>query len=485
MTDGIFHCNADRIWKKETQTMFTRDHATFYSSTNCLATKEEENHLMYKRISTRRVQGLAFTALLSIGGIVPTTAQAQIANGSFETDKYAGWTLFEGAPPAGSFGAAAGTWGIASDGQTIVFGESVFDLFNGIFVNVITPGLPITYAATDRTKVAIQLQRFAQTHRMFQTVTLDPATTTLFWDMQYTNHHGSFVPNEQDIQITIRNPATDAVLATVFATTQGVDPQSVAVMTPFSADISAFAASTVRISVDLNVRADTTDFNLDFDSIDAAFDNFRIDNFPGDDDADGVFDDVDNCPITANTGQEDIDSDGVGDACDNCGTLHNPGQEDLSGNGIGDLCDTFAEGDLYLLSHNFPVGSQNPPSLAVKAIVRIDPVTGFKAVLHVFAPAEINAHFTYDPCRNRLVTKEWFAQSFLLLDIQGNTTELPYDWPPGVTRKVIRWAPTGDGRLYMYTNGEGFVGYVDACGQAHDLFAGAIWNAFYAASDSP
>jgi len=56
-------------------------------------------------------------------------------------------------------------------------------------------------------------------------------------------------------------------------------------------------------------------------------------------DGDGVCNDVDNCLLTANPGQEDLDGDGIGDACDNCVTIANPGQLDSDSDGIGDACD--------------------------------------------------------------------------------------------------------------------------------------------------
>lgn len=71
-----------------------------------------------------------------------------------------------------------------------------------------------------------------------------------------------------------------------------------------------------------------------------------------DSDGDGLLDDEDNCPSTANSAQADIDGDGIGDTCDddmdgddipnaldNCPTEPNPRQEDSDGDGIGDVCD--------------------------------------------------------------------------------------------------------------------------------------------------
>lgn len=70
-----------------------------------------------------------------------------------------------------------------------------------------------------------------------------------------------------------------------------------------------------------------------------------IEILPLDTDGDGVADDVDNCPVTANPDQADADVDGVGDACDNCPETANTDQQDTDGNGIGDACEAVTDTD--------------------------------------------------------------------------------------------------------------------------------------------
>ena len=92
-------------------------------------------------------------------------------------------------------------------------------------------------------------------------------------------------------------------------------------------------------------------------------------NVPVDSDGDGVADNTDNCPATANTNQTDNDQDGLGDACDgdddndlasddidNCPLVANASQGDADGDGLGDACDADLDND------GFANGSDNCPS---------------------------------------------------------------------------------------------------------------------------
>lgn len=199
----------------------------------------------------------------------PTDSQIQdgasataLVNGSFETGDYTGWTLFENSGVPG-----LGTWGIASDGQTINLEDLIFDFFDGIDVPQYSQGLPHTYTATNGNYLALQLQNDSETHRLSQDMTVPtcPTRTILSWDMEYNNLAGIFGP-DQILSVYIRDVDTDTILKTLFQTIEGINPQSIP-MTAFSADISEFAGMTVRLDVEMQV------YEFFFD---AAFDNFKV-----------------------------------------------------------------------------------------------------------------------------------------------------------------------------------------------------------------
>jgi ELWxxDGT repeat protein len=184
-----------------------------------------------------------------------------IVNGSFEMGDYTGWILLED-----SGYADLGTWGIAQDGDVINYGDITYDFCDGVWVQQSSPGLPITYNATDGSYLAYQLQNNPENHRMYQDITLSPSATNLTWDMWYGNWENEFDPDYQYLAVNIRDPLDDSILETLFKTEGGVDPQSIN-MTSFSRDISAYAGTTVRLDIEMMVQ----DFYFD-----AAFDNFAI-----------------------------------------------------------------------------------------------------------------------------------------------------------------------------------------------------------------
>jgi len=98
--------------------------------------------------------------------------------------------------------------------------------------------------------------------------------------------------------------------------------------------------SLVAIIALVSVTACGTVFGLDDVSIhyeDAAID-VPPDVLRVDSDNDGLYDSDDNCPTTANPGQEDVDGDDTGDVCDLCPSAPDI-QHDEDGDGVGDLCD--------------------------------------------------------------------------------------------------------------------------------------------------
>lgn len=192
------------------------------------------------------------------------TIENFLINGSFETADYTGWILREN-----SGNPVFGIWGIGSDGDVLVNGNTFFDFHDGIEVVWEDTGCntpPLNLSATDGVNVSFLLVNGPENHRIFQDVFIPAGATTLSWDMMYQNENISFDPNSQFLAINVRDPATDAILSTLFKTTEGVDPPSIP-MTGFSANLSPFAGQTVRIDVEMQVQTFC---------FEAVFDNFAL-----------------------------------------------------------------------------------------------------------------------------------------------------------------------------------------------------------------
>lgn len=104
-----------------------------------------------------------------------------------------------------------------------------------------------------------------------------------------------------------------------------------------------------KYTIQITGKSDGEEKGMHFSGYNVALDILSYD--PEDDDADGILEKSDNCPVTKNADQVDMDSDGVGDVCDNCPTMANFFQEDIfpldgpegAGNGIGDACEAIPD----------------------------------------------------------------------------------------------------------------------------------------------
>jgi len=100
-------------------------------------------------------------------------------------------------------------------------------------------------------------------------------------------------------------------------------------------------------SVGFDIVENMLDNQVTLDDADGDITSAEYKEPPPDDDGDGIFNDLDNCPNTYNPEQEDQDADEVGDVCDNCVFDFNPDQIDSDGNGIGDICEI----DRHIIAH--------------------------------------------------------------------------------------------------------------------------------------
>ena len=178
-------------------------------------------------------------------------------NPSFELPSYQGWTVTS---------TSDGQWLLVNSGTTLHAGDVMFDYADEQNEELTSIGLPYTVTSTNGTVVAVQQQSNPGIHRIYQDFTVPRTATSLTWDMYYKNTFNKFVVDSQYIAINIRKPADDSVIATLYKTKVG-DPLVLAGMTPFSADLSAYAGHDIRFDIETNIQ---------WSWIDVALDNFKI-----------------------------------------------------------------------------------------------------------------------------------------------------------------------------------------------------------------
>gem|GEM_PF-513094 len=143
--------------------------------------------------------------------------------------------------------------------HTLASGAQFFDYADNRMENQYSPGLPMSFFPTDGQKLAVFLVNCGSTHYMYQNITLPSSgPINLGLDMKYTNHYASGFSSNQFIAIELRNPSTNAIIATLFKTNPGA-PQSTP-MTHYNFDLSAYAGQQVRLQV---VDATINNFYLD------------------------------------------------------------------------------------------------------------------------------------------------------------------------------------------------------------------------------
>lgn len=178
-------------------------------------------------------------------------------NGSFETNDYSGWILLEdsGIPDNGIFG-------LESSGNGVIDGNDYFDFYDG--VNITYSCFPMPAFTATGSMYGFNGQNSSENHRMYQDITLSATAENLEFDIAYET--SEFDAANQYLAVHVRNATTDAIIETLFKTTDGVDPLSQP-QTTFSFDVSAYAGTTVRFDFE---------FQVQFTCFYIQYDNFNI-----------------------------------------------------------------------------------------------------------------------------------------------------------------------------------------------------------------
>jgi hypothetical protein len=183
---------------------------------------------------------------------LPSIANADIVNGSFESEGYAGWTLADNAVNE-TFATAA----IVEGEVRIEMGSTLLDHADDVSVSNYSSGLPFVPHPTDGRFQALLLQNGPATTWLSQIVNV-PANGQLTFDVAYHNWDVAFSA-DQMLQLQILDTDSDAVLATVFRSAGALEMP----MSHQAIDLGAFSGMTVRLQFELVAHNNFFDVQLD------------------------------------------------------------------------------------------------------------------------------------------------------------------------------------------------------------------------------
>ncbi|CAN5852837.1 hypothetical protein BH11MYX3_BH11MYX3_04430 [soil metagenome] len=189
------------------------------------------------------------SVVCSLSGI----AQADVVNGGFEAPNFDSWaiTKLSDAP-------SAATVGLVRRGESVTIGEPVYDFADHRAIANYSAGLPFIGAPTEGDRHVLVLQNEPATTRIAQTIDI-PTDAELSWDLAY--HNWAAFSASQQIRVTLRDPASDAVIATLLES-QDVMPVD-GPMTHYTADLTPHTGRRLRLAFEVIAHDSFLDVQLD------------------------------------------------------------------------------------------------------------------------------------------------------------------------------------------------------------------------------
>jgi len=171
-----------------------------------------------------------------------------ITNGGFETGDYTGWTL---TGPVGD----SSIWGILNTGDSLNGTTgTIFNFNTGNSPGLAMNGANVTANGGSGNFVAMHhTQNSTLWWGMYQDFLLSSNALTIDWDMLWLNQHSTWDAS-QTMSVLLKDAVTGLTLETLYST-NAAEVLSQNPMAHYSADISSYVGSNVRLQVEGTINS--------------------------------------------------------------------------------------------------------------------------------------------------------------------------------------------------------------------------------------